>query len=231
MWLPAQLTTNFVILGMVEVVLPASASPGAISASQTASRLLVIFYFAPLVWVHQVLCASSVIRWVLWQKCCCNALYIPHLPLLVLSLCCGHSCLGGKTGLASSAAPVLSDPSKSLSALSSLSLDFAYSRYTQNGLGGVIIFFKCVAKLRSWGSVDAWRQFQKVCRRICGLCVCVKYMHVYKCLSLSGAKLNGCVCLCISIHWYCGVCLCVFSCVCVYVCICMCFNVCIDKSE
>ena len=49
MWLPAQLTTNFVILGMVEVALPATASSGAIYASQTASRLLVIFYFAPLV--------------------------------------------------------------------------------------------------------------------------------------------------------------------------------------
>ena len=67
--------------------------------------------------------------------CCGHSLYslfvcntaeynVPHLPPWVLSLCCGHSGLGGKTGLASSAAPVLSDPSKSLSTLSSLSLLF-----------------------------------------------------------------------------------------------------------
>ena len=52
-------------------------------------------------------------------------------------------------------------------------------------------------------------------------------MHVYKSLSLSGAKLNGCVCLCISIHRYCGVCLCVFSrvCVCVFVCVYVCVSI------
>ena len=62
-WLPAQLTTNFVILGMVEVVLPATASSGAISASQTASRLFVIFYFAPLVWVQLALFVSILYKY------------------------------------------------------------------------------------------------------------------------------------------------------------------------
>ena len=139
---------------------------------------------------------------------------------MVLSLCCGHSGLGGKTGLASSAAPVLSDPSKSLSALSSLSLILHIPGTARMGLEGS---FYILNVGQSW-EVEAVLMVDGSFKKyVGGFVVCVSVSNICMCISVSVWVVQSWMDVCASVYLYIDivVCVCVYFHVCVSVFLCV----------